>query len=143
MAATAKLFWELRVEIDGTVYSWLPEGREVPIAITVSGPGAQDDRFSVINAATATVWTSAAPTTTFKLFSLVSDQDLLVELWGTTVASNHHFTLKANLPFLLASDGTQAYNAAGGFAGAAQVFTRVDVKNSSGSTATVRRLVVV
>jgi len=142
MAATAKLSWELRVEIDGTVYTWPSKGREVPVSITVSGPGAQDDRFSVANTATATLWISAAPTTTFQLLSIVSDQTVMLEFWGTTVASNHHVELKPNTPFILASDNTQAYSAAGGFAGAAQDFTRIDAKNSSGSTAIIRRLIV-
>lgn len=142
MAATAKLNWNLRVEIDGTVYSWPPEGREVPVSITVTGPGAQDDRFSLANTASTPIWVSATPTTTFQLLCIVSDQTVMLEIWGTTVASNHHVELKPNIPFLLASDNTQAYNAAGGFAGVAQDFTRIDAKNSSGTTAIIRRLIV-
>lgn len=142
MAATAKLSWELRVEIDGTVYAWPPEGREVPVSITVSGPGAQDDRFSVATGTNTTIWVSAAPTPTFQLLCVVSDKTVMLELWGTTVASNHHVELKPNIPFILASDNTQAYSATGAFAGAAQDFTRIDAQNSSGSTAIIRRLIV-
>lgn len=143
MAATAKLFWELQIEVDGRVIRIPPEGHQVPTAWAVTGPGVQDDTFSVANGATATIWTSAAPTTTFQLLAILSDQsNVMVEAWGTTVASNHHFELAAGLPFLLASDDTQAYAAGGGFAGAAQDFTRFDVKNNSGSTALIRRVVV-
>lgn len=73
----------------------------------------------------------------FDFLYILSDKDLSCELFGTTVAANSNVKIKANVPFILASDDTRAYDAAGTFAGAAQDVTRVTVRNDSGTTATI------
>lgn len=73
----------------------------------------------------------------FGLFAVISSQDVLIEFKGTTAADNSNLKIKANLPFLINSDDTLAYNASGAFAGAAQDITQIRVKNSSGSSADI------
>lgn len=65
---------------------------------------------------------------------IITDQDVLIEFVGTTVAANSNLKLKANVPFILAYDDTLAYDAAGTFAGAAQNITKITIRNNSGTT---------
>lgn len=68
---------------------------------------------------------------------LISDQDMLVELVGTTTADNGVFKIKANHPLVI-TDDVLAYNGSGSFTGAAQSITIVRVRQTSGSTANCR-----
>jgi len=74
----------------------------------------------------------------FDYLVIISDQDLLIEWYGTSVSSNANAKLKANIPFILGYSTTLAYDAAGTFAGASQAITRITVRNNSGSTANIQ-----
>lgn len=137
MATSAYVTTKLVIRGDGTEFSAGTGDIPLTLALTASG-GIDRRRFDVANAATATLWdASVSPSGSFKLLALLSDQTVLLEFQGTTVADNGHWTLYANLPLLLGSDATLAYNAAS-FTGAAQVFKKVLAKNSSGSTALIQ-----
>jgi len=67
-----------------------------------------------------------------------SDQDLLIEIKGTTAADNSNIKILASKPIYFTTDDTLAYAAAGGFAGAAQVITQIKAKNPGATTANIR-----
>jgi hypothetical protein len=112
-------------------------------AATVAAAGnvALDNILSLATATNLVLYNSASAPypSDFEWLLILSDKDLSVEVRGTTAADNSNLTIKANIPFILASNQTRAYNAAGGFAGAAQSVTLVTVNNASGSTAVIRR----
>ena len=74
----------------------------------------------------------------FDAFCLIADQDLSIEITGTTTADCSSLKSKANIPFLLGFSKTRAYNSGGSFAGALQDITKITVRNDSGSTSTIR-----
>lgn len=144
MAGNAYLTANVVVRADGREYE-LGTG-DLPITIALTSPGGVDSRsYDVANGASQAIWVAAAATGTaqsFKFFGILPTKTVMLEIQGTTAADNGHLELLANVPWWIASDNTQAYNAAGGFAGAAQDIKQMLVKNSSGATALVRTLVL-
>lgn len=140
MAATAQLVAKVAVDSDGQHYDIGTD--DLPVTLTLTSPsGGGLDRFVIAAGATATLWDSTVGPSTFGLLVLTpSATGALVELQGNTVADNHHFTLKAGIPFILPSNATLRYNAAS-FTGAADTFKKCLVKNTSGVTITVTRFI--
>lgn len=79
---------------------------------------------------------------TFSFLVIHSDQDISIEIQGTVVANNSNVNLRAGSYFILTADDTRVYNAAGGFAGAAELIKKITVSNTSGSTAKIRLMAV-
>lgn len=100
-------------------------------------------RGSVADAGTATLWdATTSSVASFEFFVVKSSQDVMLELKGTGTVDSFDIKLRANTPFYLTMDDCLAYNAAGGFSGAAQVLKKISVKNSSGSAATIQAVAI-
>lgn len=113
------------------------------VSIAAAGNVALDDNLSLATATNLVLYNSASAPypSDFEFLLILSDKNLSVEVRGTTAADNSNLTILASVPFILASNQTRAYDAAGGFAGAAQSATLVTVRNDSGATATIRRMI--
>lgn len=111
-----------------------------PQTITVDGVK-HEFKYSLANNTTKVILNVGTGSTDdigdFDYFCIKSTQDLLIEFMGTTAADNSTLKIKANHIFELTTDDTLAYNASGAFAGSAQVITKISVRNTSGSTATI------
>lgn len=93
------------------------------------------------NGTTFTAWDSAnSPVTSGQVLIFLSDQNIMLELHGTTSANNNHINVAAGFPFVLSSFNTLANGAS--FAGASQTFTKILGKNSSGAAAQCETIVV-
>jgi hypothetical protein len=141
MAGNAYLTANVVVRADGREYG-LGTG-DLPVTVALTSPGGVDARqFDIANAATATLFDSTVgPVGSFKFCAILSDKTIMLEIQGTTAAANGHVEIFAGVPFILASDNTQAYAAGGNFAGAAQDILKLLAKNSSGAAALVRTII--
>lgn len=100
-------------------------------------------RGSIANNTTVTIWDATASSiASFEFAWFKADQAILLEFIGTATADNHDIKLRAGVPFVLTTDDTLGYNAAGGFAGSAQVVKIIKARNTSGSTATLSAYVI-
>lgn len=142
MATTVKLNWDLVVEGDG---KRIPAGTNgVPLSWSLTTTAAVDQKIIRLAAAAQTlIWDSAtSPATSFTLLVLITTQSCMVEIVGTATADNSHFhLLGGGPPLILGSDDTEAYNAAGSFAGATQNITKIRLINTAASTAQITMIV--
>lgn len=140
MASSAKLYWRVAVDHEGKRYSLGDD--QTPLAVTLATGGEiNQTEYSIATTTTETIWDAAVAPTSFLLLVIYSDKDdVMLEFQGTATADNHHFELKANVPLILGSDDTLAYNAAS-FTGAAQKFKKIIAKNNNAATTLVTRLV--
>lgn len=137
MSASVNVY--LQIRYGNSIIGTLAE----PISITASGSTFIDNSFSIANSTTKEILRCGSSAgddiAAFTFLYILSDQDLKVEfLGGGTAANNSNLYLVANKPFILWSDNTLTYNAAGGFAGSASDIQKINVSNGSGSTATLR-----
>ena len=142
MAASITFKWQSYYQDANGALRPLSGTLSEPLTVTLSGSTFIDNWFSVATSTTQVLLdlgsTSTSDLAAFTYLEVTSDQIVTLELQGTTAAANSNVKLAANRPFILFSNGTLAYNAAGGFAGAAQSILKVTVSNASGSTAKVR-----
>lgn len=140
MASSARVYFRVVVDHEGSRYSLGDDGTPTVLTLTTGGEISRTD-YSTATTATETIWDAAVAPTTFKLMVIMADKDdVMLELQGTTVADNHHVELKAGIPFILGSDDTLAYNAST-FTGAAQKFKKIVAKNNNAATTLISRLV--
>lgn len=113
-----------------------------PISITLSSDKFIDNSFSVATATTQVLLNVGTGSTDdisgFTVLRLVSTQAVSIEFQAGSAAANSNIDLIANVPFVLTSDNSRAYNASGGFAGAATDISKVTASNASGSTAVIQ-----
>lgn len=140
--ATFSLYYSWEIPLNDRLVSG--GSRSLPITVTAAGNVKHDASYTVATA-TAKVLLNLGATATddiadFDVVVITSNKDGWIEVLGTTAADNSNFPVKANVPFFLgySANGTRAYNAAGGFAGAAQNITKISIYQSSGADATVR-----
>lgn len=116
-------------------------------AVEASVDGLVD--HAVLQLATATsltLWNSAESITTFDRFWLIADQDLKIELTvdrGNEVGTEELvFVHPANIPFRLADDTALANYSGTLSGGTSDLIDEIVVRNESGSTATIERMIV-
>lgn len=133
--------WEL--EHNGVVNAG--GSRSAPIEITVDGV-VNNQQFTLATATSQTVWTSASPPTNFDFFWLIADQALKVELTVDRGADNGLeeivFVHPANKPLMLLDDAALANYSGTLSGGTADVIDEIVIRNESGSTATVRAVLI-
>lgn len=122
----------------GTSQVFTDGSTSVPVPVTVTGLNGSF-AGSVASGTAITLWnTSNAVVSTFTIMFIITDQVGTIEFQtNSSAANNSNLTLFANAMFVFPGNGL-AYNASGGFAGAAQAITKVSFKQSSGSAANVR-----
>lgn len=79
--------------------------------------------------------TAADDLPTLNYLFMNSNQDTSIEIQGATAAANSNLIMKANRGFMFGGAQTRAYNAAGGFAGAAANILKITLRNDGAATA--------
>lgn len=142
--ATVNVFQKIEMEIDGVKTE--RGSRSNPTQVTVDGLVYEFNR----NLATATtwdVWTAGVATISdWDVLYVESDYDVNIELTcdygnevGTVVFAK---TIKASCPLMLTHDDALAIYTANFATGSADVIDRIRIRNTSGSTAAVRGLLI-
>lgn len=105
------------------------------------------DKKHVINNDTKVLWALDADgdpfSSGFSCLAIVSDQPVELELTakdGDADEELSHFTLAANVPFLLGDDAANYNYTTDAFAGTADSVTKIRCKNASAVDATVRTI---
>ena len=119
--------------------------RSAPVEITVDGY-VDDATVSLATATSLTLWNSAEAITTFDFFWLVADQDLKIEITcdrgGEVGLEEFVFVHPAYKPFRLLDDAALALYSGTLSAGTLDTIDEVVVRNESGTTATIRRVII-
>lgn len=119
-----------------------PIGDASAVKTIVGGNGWHDGEYFIVAAGqfeALRIGTSAGDDLpTFSFLVIYSDQDASIEIQGTVAANNSNVNLRAGSYFILTADDTRVYDAAGNFAGAAELIKKISVKNLSGVTAKIR-----
>lgn len=137
-------YWEVT---DAQGIKFQGGSRSAPIEIEVT-PVVDDRTKSLATATTWDAWITGAEEalTEFDFFWMIADQDVRVELTvdkGNEVGDEVIALLvEANTPFRLIYDDALAAYTADFVAGTADVVDRVRIRNVSGKTAIVRRVLV-
>lgn len=120
-------------------------GNKVPVTIS-SLTNVHSSRYTLATATNKILLNLGSASTDdlndFDYLIILSDQDLLLEIMGTTQADNSNVRIKANVPYIMGYSTTLAYDASGVFAGASQNITKLTCRNNSGSTANILVLAV-
>lgn len=135
-------YWEL-TDANGAPHHG--GSRSEPVDVEIDGY-IDDDVISLATAYQVTLWNSAEAITEFDFFWLVSDQDLKLELTVDRGADNGLEELvvivAAGTPFRLIYNDALANYSGTLSAGTADVIDEIVVRNESGSTASIRRVIV-
>jgi len=138
-----QVYAQVDVTVDGERTLAPENGRSRPLVeVTLSSTGVKsDDVFTVAAEATQIVYDSTRDIANFSVLLIIPTQNCRVEFTGSAAANNSNLTILADFPFLLGSNDTLTYSAAGAFAGTAQDIETITVKNLSTTTAAkVRRV---
>ncbi|MCA9366692.1 hypothetical protein KC887_00300 [Candidatus Kaiserbacteria bacterium] len=118
-------------------------GSDTPVSFALSTDEKLEATIVLTNTSSILVWDPTVvtePISSFSVLSVVSDQDVLLELCcdaGNDVGKKTFvLKVKQNLPFSLHSNYSHA-NLTEGFDGTADVIDRIRLKNVSGSTANI------
>lgn len=143
MASTVYLAYQVVAEVDGTRYVAGSRYPDTSATIALASDLLMDNTIGLATGTNLVLYDAAAAPypADFDFLLIVSDKALSLEIQGTTAAANGNLQIAANVPFILGADDTRAYDAAGGFAGAAQVIKKITVRNDSGASAVIRRLI--
>ncbi len=108
-----------------------------PLSLSVVGT-VHEWRGVLPTATTVTLWdATTSPAATFEFLVIEASADLLVEIQGTTVATNFVFKVRSGFRQMLTTDDIFSYAAGGSFGGSAQVVKKVLARQTSGADATV------
>lgn len=147
--ATWSLYYNWELPIDGKLVSG--GSRSLPTTATISNGVKHDATYSVaagvvgppvtnikvlLNVGSAATDDIAA----FTALVIVASLAGWIEVLGTNAADNSVIPIAANIPLFLgpSTNGTMAYNAGGGFAGAQQNITKISYCHTTAGAATVR-----
>jgi hypothetical protein len=111
--------------------------RAEPLSLAIVGT-VHEWRGVLPTATTVTLWdATTSPAATFEFMIVESSADLLIEIQGTTVATNLDIKVRAGFRQILTTDDIMSYAAGGSFGGSAQVIKKVLARQTSGADATV------
>lgn len=113
------------------------------VSVATTGASFVNPKLTIATATTATLWDDSTDLpATWDVLMVLSDKDANLVLDGTTAAASSVIAMKANLPVLIFSQVTLAYDAADRYSGAAQTIKKVRYRQTSGANATVTVVVL-
>lgn len=135
-------YWEV-VDAGGKVHRF--GSISSPVETTVDGY-VDHDTISLATGTSLTVWNSAGALTDFDGFALICDQDLKIEITcdrgGEVGLEEFVFVHPASIPFTLADNAALALYTGTLSGGTQDQIDEIVIRNESGETATIERLIV-
>lgn len=136
MAGRANVYCYATLDLPGLPTIQIGRKAE-PLSLAITG-SVHEWRGVLPTATTVTIWdATTSAVASWELFIIESSADLLVEVQGTTVATNFDYKVRAGFREIRTMDDILSYNSAGSFAGSAAVIKKVLIRQASGADATV------